>query len=71
MKKRVIAGILFAITLFAAIYGISMVVAMPPHQSLTAYGSWTQLTAFDTFGAFPMDGGDEGGGGRPFSNGEP
>ncbi|HDD36014.1 MAG TPA: hypothetical protein ENF50_00905 [Archaeoglobus veneficus] len=69
MKKRVAAGILFAITLFAAIYGISMVVAMP-HQLSVAYGSsWIQPTAFSTLGIHPM--GDEGGGGRPFSNGGP
>ena len=67
MKKRVAAGILFAITLFAAIYGISTVIAMP-QQFSTAYGSsWVQLTAFGTSEVSPMDGGDEGGGARPFS----
>ena len=65
MKKRVLAGILFAITLFAAIYGISMVVATP-HQFSVAYGSsWIQPTAFSTLGIHPT--GDEGGGARPFS----
>ena len=69
MKKRVLAGILFAITLFAAIYGISMVVAMP-HQFSAVYGSsWIQPTAFSTLGIYPM--GDEGGSGKPFSTGQP
>ena len=71
MKKRIVAGILFAITLFAVIYGIGMMITMPD-QFLIAYRSlWIQPTAFSALGISPMDGGDEGGGGRPFSNGEP
>ena len=69
MKKRVVAGILFAITLFAAIYGISIMIATP-HHFLAAHSSfWGQCTTFSTLGISPTDGGDEGGSGKPFSKG--
>ena len=71
MKKRVVAGILFAITLFAAIYGISIMIATP-HHFLAADGPfWEQCTTFSALGISPTDGGDEGGSGKPFSIGGP